>query len=504
MRYFCTKESKINILFLGMPADNTRLLQESAKVCKNVHREVCKDKSLELFEKYKPHIIVASYTYGRVCYDKTIKKIQALDPHVEIILLVGSSDCSSIQEILNIKASKYMFINAPIEDIMSNILRIIEYTNNKETIREDMQYFNALLEDSIVSKSDTVGNITYINENFTKITGYTKEECIGKNHNILRHPDNPIEIYETMWNTITKGHIWRERVLNKNKDGSDFWAETTIIPYKNIEGEIVEYIAIRRDITSMLKMKRKINDQEMQAQQQSKITEAKDSFLILFTHELKTPLNAIINFSKYLLKHVSSDTIDNIPLSKRQHLLEQINESAQRMLGDVSNILDISRIKSHKLTYNLTSFSIKEVILEVIANHTALAEENRVDITFKDDGSVPFITSDRVRVHQILANIISNAIKYSFGTVYVFLASTGSSVEIIVEDDGRGIKDKEIVFELFEQSGNGLLKKEKKGTGIGLNFVKLLCEDLNLQYRLEDSYDLGGLKFILTKSKKEN
>lgn len=198
--------------------------------------------------------------------------------------------------------------------------------NNKsiaEAIKEEYinsKYFHVLLENSIVSKSDLEGRITYINDNFTKTTGFTKEECLGKKHNILRHPSNPIEIFQDLWNTIQSGKVWRERVLNKNKDGTDFWAETTIIPLQDdYTGEILEYIAIRRDITEFLMVQRQAQKEKIEKEEQEKISKAKENFLVLFTHELKTPLNAIINFSKYLSKHLNAGTIEKVEVKKEKN-----------------------------------------------------------------------------------------------------------------------------------------------------------------------------------------
>lgn len=82
-----------------------------------------------------------------------------------------------------------------------------------------------------------------------------------------------------MWRTITQGKVWRERVLNKNKDGSDFWGDTIIIPFKDTHtGKIVQYLAVRQDITQMLLEKRAVQEQEKKAQEQMKLSEAKDAF----------------------------------------------------------------------------------------------------------------------------------------------------------------------------------------------------------------------------------
>jgi PAS domain S-box-containing protein len=346
------------------------------------------------------------------------------------------------------------------------------------TSQANNKYFEILLDNSIVSKSDLDGNITYVNENFVKATGFSKEESIGYNHNILRHPSTSNAVFKEMWKTIKSGQVFRANVLSRKKDSSDFWAETIIIPLLGDDGTIIEYIAIRKDITEFL--------------EQKKLSEAKDSFLLLFTHELKTPLNAIINFSRYILK----TGCDNIPYAKRKKLLEQIELSALKMFEDVTQLLELSKLKSNRLTYNITVFNIFDAINDVLEEHASLAKEHGVAIYSCTSDNGCYTKSDIYRIKQILANIISNAIKYSNSKVRLHVECRSDECDIIIDDDGDSIKNKEKIFELFEQDGNKL--KDKKGTGIGLSFVKYLCQDLDIKYKLEDSKELGGLSFKIT------
>jgi PAS domain S-box-containing protein len=497
------KKEEIGILFMGEITQDIEVLSALQEIYKNNFCATDKVSILNIIKKYSPKVIVTTYSYEYLEYHDIALSIKAHNPEIKIIMLIYETDCSKMKKILSMECCSYVYFSSSSEKNIERILNALEEARQSINSEKNEKYYNALLEDSIVSKSDPKGNITYINDNFTKVTGYTKAECYGKNHNILRHPANSVKVYEYMWETITQGKIWRERVLNKNKDGSNFWAETTIIPYKDKKTDkIVEYVAIRRDITEMIELRRRAMRQEIEAKEQKQITEAKDSFLILFTHELKTPLNAIINFSKYFLKHIVQGTFETLPLAKKRHLVEEIINSATLMLSDVTNILDISRIRSHKLNYTYIPFSVKNALKDVIQSHTSLAQEQKVEVFFEDDGSEPFLTSDRQRVQQIFANIISNAIKYSHGKVYISLSYEVEKVKLVVEDNGDGIEDKKVIFELFEQSGKGFMKKEKKGTGIGLNFVKLLCRDLGFKYQLETSQKLGGLKFILEKQLK--
>ncbi len=109
----------------------------------------------------------------------------------------------------------------------------------------------AMDESSIVSKADLKGNITYVNDNFCKVSGYTKEEVIGKPHSLLIHPSNPKSTFVNMWETIKAKKVWKGILQNKGKY-SDYWVDISILPILDNNDNIVEYIAIRHDITKMI------------------------------------------------------------------------------------------------------------------------------------------------------------------------------------------------------------------------------------------------------------
>ncbi len=119
-------------------------------------------------------------------------------------------------------------------------------------------YKNAIDDDLIVSKSDLHGNITYVNKNFCKITGYTYDEVIGKNHKILRDKFTSDKIYKDLWETISSKKIWHGNLKNIKKDLTPYWVEVTITPILDAQGEIYEYISIRTDITLLMNQKNKL------------------------------------------------------------------------------------------------------------------------------------------------------------------------------------------------------------------------------------------------------
>jgi len=116
------------------------------------------------------------------------------------------------------------------------------------------EYKNAVDRSSIVSKTDKYGKITYVNDKFCSISGYSKEELVGQAHNIVRHEDMPRNAFKNMWQTILNKKPWYGIVKNKKKDGGYYIVEVTINPILNQEGEVEEFIAIRNDITDVIKL----------------------------------------------------------------------------------------------------------------------------------------------------------------------------------------------------------------------------------------------------------
>ena len=141
-----------------------------------------------------------------------------------------------------------------IEELSFKINFWIEYIKKqKESNHSSLllqEYKDAVDESSIVSKTNDKGIITYVNKQFCLLSGYTKEELIGKNHNIVRHPDTPKELFQELWKTIkNEKKIWTGKIKNRKKDGTYYWVDAFIKPIIDKNGNIEEFIALRNDIT---------------------------------------------------------------------------------------------------------------------------------------------------------------------------------------------------------------------------------------------------------------
>ncbi|MDC0933847.1 sensor domain-containing diguanylate cyclase, partial [Arcobacteraceae bacterium] len=138
-------------------------------------------------------------------------------------------------------------------DHYSDLKKVYEIMANNllksQKNEENEKYFNLIDKYVITSTTNKDGVINYASKAFQNISGYSEEQLLGESHNILRHPDVNIELYQDMWDTIKSGKIWIKEFQNRKKDGSTYWVESTISPEIGFYGDIVGYTAIRQDIT---------------------------------------------------------------------------------------------------------------------------------------------------------------------------------------------------------------------------------------------------------------
>jgi len=173
---------------------------------------------------------------------------------ISIIIISGNIETNSLRD--TIKAGAKDIIKKPYsyEELVLKIDMCIEDKRREKEFLSNVflmqQYKDTIDRSAIVSKTDKRGIITYVNDEFCKISGYTKEELVGKNHNMVRHPDMAQDAFAWMWYTIKElKEPWRGEVKNRKKDGSSYWVQSIISPIMNSDGEVIEYISLRTDIT---------------------------------------------------------------------------------------------------------------------------------------------------------------------------------------------------------------------------------------------------------------
>lgn len=167
------------------------------------------------------------------------------------------------EHIITVNSEELRNSNAKLKELLDERSQLLEYkTNeNKDIINLLHQYKEAIDQSMIVSRTDTEGIITYANDKFCEISGYTREELLGRSHNIIKHPDNDVALYKDIWQTIKSNKVWTGTFPNLNKDGRTYYVNSTIIPLTDLNGNITEFIGLRDDVTQQVLYQKKLTHQ---------------------------------------------------------------------------------------------------------------------------------------------------------------------------------------------------------------------------------------------------
>lgn len=258
--------SKVRLLYVE---DDNSIRAELQEVLEGECNEliVAKDGE-EGFTQYKdsrPDIILTDIRMPKVDGLDMSKKIREEDNDIPIIISSAFNDISFLHESISIGVTNYLLKPINLESLFTTLEKTAKSVVIREKLKENEQILEQYKEvvdvSAIVSKADKKGNITYVNDAFVKISGYERNELIGRNHNIIRSPETPKAIFKDLWKTILSKKRWRGVVKNRAKDGSAYFVDSTITPILDVNDEIVEFISLRKNITQSEKQKENLKSE---------------------------------------------------------------------------------------------------------------------------------------------------------------------------------------------------------------------------------------------------
>ena len=248
---------KLSLLYVE-DDENTReeleyFLQNKVK---NLYVAKNGQEGFELFEKYQPDLIITDIQMPVMTGTKMIKLIKQINSTIPIVIITAFNDTDYLFEAIKLNVTNYLTkpLNLfALSEVLANIAKNINLENeNKEIYNSLKQYKDIVDERSIISKTDINGIITYINEPFEKISGYKKEELLGKPHSIITHPAINKNIFKKMWKKINiEKKSWQGRLKNITKQGNEYFVDIIIKPILDLDGNIIEYISLSNDITDL-------------------------------------------------------------------------------------------------------------------------------------------------------------------------------------------------------------------------------------------------------------
>jgi PAS domain S-box-containing protein len=381
----------------------------------------------------------------------------------------------------------------------------------EEKQREVEQRFRLMIEavkDYAIFTLDSAGRVASWNAGAQRIKQYAAEEILGQHFSIFYPPEDratkpaaELEVVRAVGKFEEEG--WRVR-----KDGSRFWANVVITAVHNPAGEIVGFSKITRDLTDRKQAEDQlrvahenyIHEVELRNREAERANQLKSEFLASMSHELRTPLHTIIGFSELLTEELEG------PLNpKQQRFMNHIHTDSLHLLSLINDILDISKIESGRIQLRREVFDFIAVLEETLSSVRPQAAAKSIAI--ETSISIPAaIFADRLRVKQVLFNLLSNALKFTpaGGKIRIDGGLRDGFLEISVGDTGIGIpkEQHETVFDKFYQVG-ATTKGVREGTGLGLAISKALVEEHGGRIWLESEPGKGS-RFTFTIALQEN
>ncbi len=322
------------------------------------------------------------------------------------------------------------------------------------------------------------GKITDMNNASVKVTGITREKLIGTDFfDYFTEPQKAREVYQEVFE---KGSVADSSLTFRHKNGklTDVLFNGSI--YKDDRDNILGVVIVARDITSQKIFENELIKAKIKAESATQIAEdavkAKQQFLSNMSHEIRTPMNAIIGFTKVLFKTELS--------AKQKEYLNAIKISGDALIVLINDILDLAKVEAGKMTFEKVPFKMASSVSAMLHLFETKIQEKNLELIKEYDSNIPnVLIGDSVRLHQIILNLVSNAIKFTEKgkvTVSVRLLHEDeeqATIEFSVSDTGIGIaKNKlEHIFENFQQASSGTARLFG-GTGLGLAIVKQLIE----------------------------
>ncbi len=325
----------------------------------------------------------------------------------------------------------------------------------------------------ISSVTDLKGVITDVSQAFCNISGYKKDELIGKNHNIIRHPDMKKEVFAELWRKIKNGESWYGKVKNRRKDGSFYWVFANIEPLYDSAGNINAYISIRLDISENEALLNKIKEEEEKAKAQEEIMRQQHrlaqmgEMINMIAHQWRQPLSAITAATASINLKAKLNKLENDTAVELSDKIKDFSMHLSSTIDDFRNFFQTNKTKT------LTNY--KQIIDSVLSIIDSSLEKNSIELEIVVD-EIEELNTYENELKQVILNIIKNAedaLLESFVEKRKIMININKTTLVICDNAG-GIENN-ILDKIFEPYFSTKLKKD--GTGLGLYMSKLIVED---------------------------
>ncbi|MGF1718668.1 PAS domain S-box protein [Vibrio kyushuensis] len=382
---------------------------------------------------------------------------QAHQPHSESVVLSKSGEIHLVSWTSTFTESN---------DASISLTLLGEDVTEQKMAQDQLQQLSHVVERSqnSVMVTDLDGSILYVNPVFCELTGYSRDDVIGRSPKFLQSGEMPDSGYELLWRTLKTGNEWRGEFQNRKQNGELYWERARISPVKDVEGRPLYYVAVKQDITEEKRLAKEVERQTKERIQHEKLAVV-GKVVNMIAHDLRNPLSSI----KMVLQiHARNEKNEMFDIS-----LEQV----RYMEAILEELLTYSRPDQFKPEW----IDINKLLETLIASQQKMAQESNVELLLLFQPNLPTVYADPIKLRQAMQNVLVNAIQASQSTtkhkaqvkVCTNIMITDSSTQLLIdiENNGQSIDPclTEKVFEPF-------FTTKAKGTGLGLAIVKRIID----------------------------
>jgi len=509
-----TKEGVIKYVDINTVPMVTNGEEKAFGIVRDITRRVQVEERLKLFSEV-PHEGIIIHQNGKIIdTNPAIQNMLGIDEEIaakstvfdfiredyqSIVKDKLAQNYTGTYEIVAVKKDKTEFTaelkvkTIELNDQPARVVFINDISNRKAVENEIRQLSTAVKQSPVsIVITDLKGNIEYANPQFSKITGYSPNELTGKNPRILQTGHTSREEYKNLWETILNGNIWEGEFLNRRKDGTTYWENATISPITDKNGKIINFLAIKEDITERKKNREKLLET---TQTLKNANASKDMFFSILAHDLRSPMGNIMQLSTLL--DLNYDSFDDENKMSYIKLIKNLSEKTFELL---ENLLAWSRVQLNKIDFTPEKINLKNIAEETLGIYEENIKNKKIQLINNLNTDISAMANEE-SIKLVFRNLLSNAIKFTpqKGKIEI----TANKVknpdngkfhhEICIKDTGVGIPKDQIPI-IFEVDRNFSTKgtNNEKGTGLGLILCKEFIEKNNGEITVKSTLGKGS------------
>jgi PAS domain S-box-containing protein len=325
-----------------------------------------------------------------------------------------------------------------------------------------------------------------INPAFARLTGYAREEVLGRNCRFLQGPDTDPGAARRLGVAIAHGRDTSETLLNYRRDGEPFWNNLSLAAVHDASGVLTHFVGILNDVTDRVQLEQELRSALAAAEAGN---ESKTLFLAMMSHELRTPLQSIIGYADFLLEPRSD------PLTRQQREdVVAISRGAHRMAALIEQLLELSRMEGGPLTAQQERITLEPIIETVVQELAPEIAKKGLRVSCDLPAATPDVLGDARLLHQVLSSVIGNAVKFTpEGSIEIATQPDDDKVAIHVRDTGIGIAADQLpyIFDAFHQGQHGL-NRPYEGAGLGLTIARRLVQQMHGRIAVQSKAGAGA------------